>query len=71
MAQDSGSSSTPLPVVGCEVEFTPDQQYKVMRSGTYIGLEFNVSLTMLKAFSPYMVYDRFEKVDFLQESVCP
>ncbi|ROT77132.1 putative zinc finger protein [Penaeus vannamei] len=32
MAQDSGSSSTPLPVVGCEVEFTPDQQYKVMRS---------------------------------------
>lgn len=40
MAQDSGSSSTPLPVVGCEVEFTPDQQYKVMRSGMYAGLEF-------------------------------
>ncbi|KAK4313418.1 hypothetical protein Pmani_015229 [Petrolisthes manimaculis] len=32
MAQDCGTLKTPLPVVGCEVEFTPDQQYKVMRS---------------------------------------
>ncbi|XP_069943113.1 uncharacterized protein [Cherax quadricarinatus] len=32
MAQDCGNAGTPLPVVGCEVEFTPDQQYKIMRS---------------------------------------
>ncbi|XP_050709912.1 uncharacterized protein LOC126994653 isoform X2 [Eriocheir sinensis] len=32
MAQGCGSAGTPLPVVGCEVEFTPDQHYKVMRS---------------------------------------
>lgn len=33
MAQECGSAGTPLPVVGCEVEFTPDQHYKIMRSG--------------------------------------
>ena len=45
MAQECGSAGTPLPVVGCEVEFTPDQHYKVMRSGK------NYSCDVLVLFS--------------------
>ncbi|KAG0714962.1 Zinc finger protein 552 [Chionoecetes opilio] len=53
MAQGCGSSGTPLPVVGCEIEFLPDQNYKVMRSGK----NYCISIFMFFSADLPIVYD--------------
>ncbi|XP_064086373.1 uncharacterized protein LOC135201406 isoform X2 [Macrobrachium nipponense] len=61
MAQDSSCDATPLPVVGSEVEFTPDQQYKVMRSADLpVVYDHNNPLTKFQAVSRVIERDEYK-----------
>nr|XP_045585527.1 uncharacterized protein LOC123747389 isoform X2 [Procambarus clarkii] len=60
MAQDSGSSGTPLPVVGCEVEFTPDQQYKIMRSDLPVVYDHNNPSDSVETVSKVIERDEYK-----------
>ncbi|XP_068243517.1 uncharacterized protein [Palaemon carinicauda] len=61
MAQDSSCYATPLPVVGSEVEFTPDQQYKVMRSADLpVVYDHNNPMTKFQAVSRVIERDEYK-----------
>ncbi|XP_071521951.1 uncharacterized protein [Panulirus ornatus] len=60
MAQDCGSAGTPLPVVGCEIEFTPDQQYKIMRSDLPVVYDQNNPSTNVQTVSKIIERDEYK-----------
>ncbi|KAK7070507.1 hypothetical protein SK128_006354 [Halocaridina rubra] len=61
MAQDSGSDATPLPVVGCEVEFTPDQQYKLIQAAEVpVVYDRNDPSTNVQTVSRFIERDEYK-----------